>query len=1208
MTLNVSPIVEPEGSESAPNAAVPIAPPEVTTSVFMGSKPMLKNWKMFGDAPQDMPRPEEDAESQVLNDLMAEPIVPRNFSDRAIRTARPAAPYWLQIGQALAVFITVAWVTYAAIYILALPNSIKTITSSPLTLGGILASVLAPIAMLWLCLATWQRRSDAHIYAQALREELRGVFYPNADQSNLIADDIRNLMKQATEMSAASRGSIKAIQRARTGLRAEIRDFAGVSQKAEFHIDRLAETLSKRAEELLSLTEVIESQTENISTKAQRGVGLWENISAEISELGDELDHMFDKGVDKLHVASESALGRVKTIETTMTGAVEGLSSSIGSVAIEIDAARQNLDEQATRLETASESINSGASRLETSLSDAEHIYGAVEGMMNIMSESLNKVEGTAEHFFEKTNAIEQKLESRADALKSSADKLLSSTDDLQNIGDLATNKLGEALALALSGAETITTAVRRSKDMMDLAVIDASTQIEKTSRIADEKLESLMSEARANRDQLNRIIAEIEEKQSQLSATTQRMDESRIELSGVIDKAATSLDAATTNMVAQSDKPLKLIQSSIAQMEEHTQELESKLAARTVEVQQETGKLKSLISGIDEAVQESVSKLLSTATQVTEQSETIHENVATQRQSLDGFVQEISIKANAIASSLAERRSNIEQSISTTEEKISSLGTSFFDKGDALVQKVNFVSEQITGYEQTLNASILSVNAKYGEVADKVSGQIKYMTQLSEFISPEADRILSKVETIHSSYDSLKDKCFSVAEESSSVLMGLSERLESRIVKLGTETTETSNVFQTVADNITSTLSDIKQVAEEAQDRIGQIQSGMKGRVDDLHLMSDRVQMKVEMMQNSLGTYAKDLNDVLHLTMSDLEMATEKFGQTTSVLDEKTDGVTSRIIDATRQYVEEGHRMSLLGEQTVHKAARIVSVIQQETDKLVNNSKASLLELQKSGDTLSVRTKEIEEYLKASTHHTRTYGDSLREQASLIANHSSDVVDSISAATLKLSLKANEVKQVSNGVIEEIESASSRLEEGTNVLGRVARITIEAVDDAVTGFAEHGNVLRNTVNGLTTQMQNVKDVQVRVERETFLSAAKFVIESLYSLAVDVSRHLEGDLDVRVLRSYQKGDVSAYVRHLVELAPRMPIDKSQRKFIEDGEFRTYVLRFIRQYEELLEQAQANDYGDLLSSVFSTSDVGKLYKILCEISGRSSREH
>lgn len=1214
MTLNVSPIVEPQSSESDSTVAVPVSTPEITANVFMGSKPILKNWKMFGEAPQDMPAADaKDAapaaeEPESLADFMAEPITPRNFSDRSIRSTRPATPYWLQIGQALAVFITVAWVTYAAIYILALPNSIKTITSSPLTLGGILASVLAPIAMLWLCLATWQRRSDAHIYAQALREELRGVFYPNADQSNLIADDIRNLMKQATEMSAASRGSIKAIQRARTGLRAEIRDFAGVSQKAEFHIDRLADTLSKRAEELLSLTETIETQTETISTKAQRGVGMWENVSAEVSELGEELEKMFDAGTEKLQTASETALGRVKTIETSMGDAVEQLSSRIATVASQIDDTRNNLDEQAHRLLGVSDAINNGASRLETSLSDAEHIYGAVEGMMNIMSESLNKVEGTAEHFFDKTNAIEQKLESRADALKESADMLLSSTDDLQSIGDLATNKLGEALALALSGAETISSAVRRSKEMMDLAVVDASTQIEKTSKIADEKLEALVSEARANRDQLNQIIRDIEEKQAQLSATTEKMDQSRIELSDVVDKATSSLDTAATNMVDQADRPLQLIQSSVARLEEYTQEMESKLAARTVEVQQETGKLKALVSGIDENVQMSVDQLTTATTLVTEQSRALHENVTNQRENLDEFIQEMGIKAGALSASLAERKNNIEQSISNTEEKISALGTSFFDKGDALVEKVNFVSEKITGHEETLNETLIVVNAKYSEVADKVGGQIKHMTQLSEFISPEADRILAKVDVLNSSYDVLKDKCFAVVEDASERLQGLSGQLESRIVSLATGAADTSKVFVTVADGMTSTLSNIKQVAEEAQDRIGQIQSGMKGRVDDLHLISDRVQMKVEMMQNNLGAYAKDLNDVLHLTMSDLEMATEKFGKTTSVLDEKTDGVTSRIIEATRQYVEEGHRMALMGEQTVHKAARIVSVIQQESDKLVNNSKSSLVELQKSGDTLSIRAKEIEEYLKASTHHTRTYSDGLREQASLIANHSSDLVDSISAATMKLSLKANEMKQSSHAVIDEIGKAGSRLEEGTNVLGRVARITIEAVDDAVTGFAEHGNVLRNTVNGLTAQMQNVKDVQIRTERETFLSSAKFVIESLYSLAVDVSRHLEGELDVRVLKTYQKGDVSAYIRHLVELAPRMPIDKSQRKFIDDGEFRTYVLRFIRQYEELLEQAQANDYGDLLSSVFSTSDVGTLYKILCEISGRSAREH
>lgn len=1209
MTLNLSPLTD--SREDSSSEATPVS--EITTSVFMGTKPALKNWKMYGETSNEEQQDLEDKRASLSaddgeNTGNFSPVPPRNFSDRSIRAVRRATPFWLQMGQALAVFLTVAWISYAAIYILALPNSIRTITSSPLTFGGILASVLAPIAMMWLCIATWQRRSDAHIYAEALREELRGLFYPNPNQSNLIGEDIRGLMKQATEMSATSRGAIKAIQRARTGLRAEIRDFAGVSQKAEFHIERLADSLSKRAEELLSLTETIEAQTDNISQKAQHGVGQWENVSAEITELGEELESIFVSGADKLKDVSETAFQRIQNMESSLLSAVDTMSGRIGDVVGSIDVTRGNLDEQANKLIVVSDSIGQGASKLETSLKGAESISSAVENMMSVMSDSLSKVEQTAGDFYSKSDVIEKKLEMRADALKDSADKLLSSTNGLQEIGDLATHKLGEALSMAISGADTIANAVRKSKDMMDRAVVEASSQIEETSKVADEKLEALMAEARANRDHLAQLIAEIENKQIQLASSTQALDERRIQISDSVDKATTQMDVVTTQMLSRTEEPLKLIMSSIDRLENHTHEMEDKLSVRVVEVQQETGKIKSLIDDIGSSMKDSIENLTTASSQITQHTTKLYGEVDVHREGLSRFVDDLTQKTKSVTADLEDRYNHIELSIQSTSDKISDLGVGFFDKGDTLVEKVSFMSDKINGYEQTLNESILSVNSKYNEVAEKVSGQIKYMTQLSEFISPEADRILSKVEHIHSSYDALKTKCFAVADGAAECLDQLGHKLESRINGLGNETKLTSDLFISVSDQMVQTLTTIKQVSEEAQDRIGQIQSGMAGRVDDLHLISDRVQMKVESLQNNLGSYAKDLSDVLQITMSDLELATEKFGATTNILDEKTNGVTSRIVEATQKYIEEGHRMSMIGEQAVHKSARIVSVIQQEADNLINSSQSSLLELQKSGDTLSIRTKEIEEYLKASAHHTRTYSDELRDQASLIARHSSDMVDCISSATEHLSLRAKEVQRASSEVIDDIESAGLRLEEGTNVLGRVARITIETVDDAVGGFIEHGSILKNTVNNLTTQIQNIKDVQAKTERETFLASAKFVIESLYSLAVDVSRHLEGDLDIRVLRTYQKGDVSAYIRHLVEIAPKMPVEKSQRKFIEDGEFRTYVLRFIRQYEELLVQAQANDYGDLLSSVFSTSDMGKLYKILCEIAGRSSRDH
>ena len=151
------------------------------------------------------------------------------------------AARWLQTAQYAAVFVTVAWVSYAAIYVLSLPGSAQNMISSPLTLGGIVASILAPVAMIWLCLSTWQRRNDAINYAREMRAELRNLILPGDAGSQLLSADLQTLIKQAMEISATSRASVKAIQRARMALREEIQELGTVSNHTETQLDRLSE-------------------------------------------------------------------------------------------------------------------------------------------------------------------------------------------------------------------------------------------------------------------------------------------------------------------------------------------------------------------------------------------------------------------------------------------------------------------------------------------------------------------------------------------------------------------------------------------------------------------------------------------------------------------------------------------------------------------------------------------------------------------------------------------------------------------------------------------------------------------------------------------------------------------------------------------------------------------------------------------------------
>lgn len=1340
---------------------------DIGSKVFMGQQPALKNWKMYGDTPQD------DASSEALDaaaikedksdvdgiDFNSRPT--RGYSDRYFKSGRPVAPFWLQVSQSVAVFLTVAWFTYAAIYIMALPGSIKTIMSSPLTLGGILASVLAPIAMLWLCIATWQRRSDAHIYAKALREELRGLFYPTANQEEHISEDIRNLMKQATEMSASSRGAIKAIQRARTGLRSEIRDFAGISQKAEIHIDRLADALAKRAEELLSLTETIELQTENISTKAQRGVTAWENVSSEITELGDEISEIFQAGTAKLTVASDTTLAKVESIQSALTSSLDGimdigttklvdasaatlakidgvedrltqaiesifsagsskllsasdettaqisavetnlstvvdsLAEKLAGLVMQVDGTQANLDGQVERLESISESLSSGTSRLETSLDGAGKISDAVENVMGVMTASLGRVEETAESLFARTETIEQKLDERAEVLNASAERLLSSTETIQTVGDLATNKLSEALSMAISGADTISSTVRRAKDMMDKSVMEASDQIIATSKLADEKLEALMSEARTNRDYLTTLIAEIESKQALFSNSAKDIDSSSGKIIDAADKATTALTAAMNNMIAKTTEPMNLITATVESLDAKAHELDDKLSVRVVEMGQQTGKLKSLVDDISTNLADELTNIAMTSEKVAGYSRTIGDGLTTQRDNLTAIVRELQTKTEIVSGLLEDQSSHMNSSLADAESKISYLGQTYFDRSDEVLNRANQIAERMSGFESHINETLLTITAKSATIGDTVDEQIRHFTRLNENISPEATHILLEAERIANRYDDLRQNYVATTETAAACLIEMGDKLDARLGKIGDETTQTSKVFLTATEGLASAMTSIRRASEEAHEKMNLIQTGVKGKIDDLQIVTDQVRVKFETLQDNLGGHISNLDSSVHKVVdhledasakfdatsslldnkaasvtskiisrleeasvkfgetasllddnaaavtskiisrldgasvkfgetasllddnaaavtskiiSRLEEASTKFGTTTSLLDNKASAVASKILESTNQYIEEGHRMSLLGEQAAHKSSRMVGVIQEETARLVNSATESLGELQKSGDSLSVRAKEIEGYLLASINHARSYSSELKEQAGMVAGQSAEVVERIAEATLKLTARVTEVKQAGAGVASEIEASRVRLADESLKLGNVARKTVDAADEAALVFGKHSESLQRTVDDMIEQARKVREEQIRTERDSFLSSAKFVIESLYSLAIDVARHLEGDLDMRVLRAYQRGDVSAYAKHLVDIVPKIPAERSQRKFIEDGEFRTYVLRFIRQYEELLEQAQGNDYADLLSSVFSSSDVGKLYKMLCEFAGRNAKEH
>lgn len=205
--------------------------------------------------------------------------------------------------------------------------------------------------------------------------------------------------------------------------------------------------------------------------------------------------------------------------------------------------------------------------------------------------------------------------------------------------------------------------------------------------------------------------------------------------------------------------------------------------------------------------------------------------------------------------------------------------------------------------------------------------------------------------------------------------------------------------------------------------------------------------------------------------------------------------------------------------------------------------------------------------------------------------------------------LKGNvhEIGTAANDVAGRIDLSRQKLTKESEQLQTVSVKAIEAANKAADIYGKQSAALFKASNDALENARKVQDKDARSQKEAFLSSAKFIVESLHSLSVDLTRTMEGEISERVWKAYQKGDLSIFTRRLAEIGvDNVPVAKLQDKLTKDTEFRTYVQRFIRQFEELFDQAQSSDHGSLLTSVFLSSEMGKLYGILCKIMSKVPR--
>ncbi|GEM_PF-951943 len=286
------------------------------------------------------------------------------------------------------------------------------------------------------------------------------------------------------------------------------------------------------------------------------------------------------------------------------------------------------------------------------------------------------------------------------------------------------------------------------------------------------------------------------------------------------------------------------------------------------------------------------------------------------------------------------------------------------------------------------------------------------------------------------------------------------------------------------------------------------------------------------------------------------------------------------------------GDMLHALGQTLAAQAGEVDHVAQR-----------ALAQAESAGELLARFAHEFEETSTRSSTQATAAGDSLRLGIRDLGTTADRVTMQLRAAGDTLRRQADDLGVLGGETGERLDGLFDSLREKVQEVARISDEVIGQGESVAAGFSRQIEELSHAVDAAEVLVQRLEKRADAVSVERFLQEAAHIVERLQSLSVDIARVFPQGVDDKTWREFHSGDRSAFLRKVLRHLDRHQINAIRGRFEEDREFRDYVNHYLTEYEGLLTRVRNSERADVLTAVFSSAEVGKLYLVLARALGR-----
>jgi len=1151
--------------------------------------------------------------------------------------------------QTIGALVSMAWFALCIVYFMgSVSEGSLWLDNTPYEMGIFIAGMIAPVAFFWMILSYMQRNSDVRYYAESLRNEMHTLFFPSSEDedSRRVNRDIERMTMQAAEMATSAKAALKAIHRARQGLRHEIKEFVSLARKGEHHILGLADSMVERSAELNDMTSKIENRITVLNEKSDMSARMWDEAAARMVERASDIEiimeknagrmldvadkaeqksrtatDMFDTTITSLGLTVDAVIDRLSRINDEFSAHTRTLEHSSEDLSKETDRLGQIIDNQVEQLQDAAgrsvETVMQSLIAVQDQKDILENTITTLSAKANdiaaVITGSVDRLDQSAETITTKAETIETRITDKSKMIALSLESFDEQISRIDTVSEQASYRLSESVDTIISGATQISEAVRKGTENLARVSRDSVTQASTIMSNATQEIDRLRDTSQSNIDRIEHMAGILEILRRNIEQSGNIAREHMASLDHKVNEQSVALGEATMKLADQAcavalalEEPVRVIGVAIADADGRHEQIQSTLERRINDLKEASDKAVNNVETIRHSLREQAQEITMLSGQVTSKSRILNEELAENKallsrtvdsalQDITRILEDVSSAENKIGEVSGNVVSDLQKSNGTMVETLEKLR-------QTSKQAVDTLDKTIQEYESaagTIEERSESMNRSTQKTAEQIMGVGEQIFPLYERVEEGANKALNDLKDLHDHYDETSE---SVLEK----IRTVGDIFDERRVNLENGATEAANLLKSSGDCLADKLENIETAAKTADDRMRSISSVMKAQSSDIHIMTDQTILKIENIQKLINEQFVELAQAVDQAITRVEEAGDGFDTQSTRITVSADDILNRFAAAGDMAKTKADMLMGAANDVVCSSKETISAINEQISLLERAGENSLSNLTKTGDTLIIKSREIDANMRHVLEQSQNYAGQMREQVQLMASNSADCIDEINQNIGTLKSCMDNVNIKTKEVVSLVQDSNRSLYEQSGRFVTAVAKSVEVTEHATDMFSRQSDHMIKAAQIAVSKADEMRSTEILAQREVFISSARFVLESLHSLSIDFVRTLDGSVSDKSWKQYQKGDIALFTSQLAANMDQIPSDKIRNKYEQDTEFRSYVQKYMRHFEDIIDSAARYDRGSILSAAFMTSDVGRIYQYLCKVTGKEAR--